>query len=166
VHDDIVFKQFLMNAAMANQAIDHMDEMTGFRTVGGRVPVAAMAAAALHATTNHTNITINGSTVGVVNAGDLAKIDAVITITEGSDSEALGLAIKELTQAVLDSSALALAEKRDIVELIRTLSEQVATRRSKSVMTSILKAIDERVKSVSAIWSLYDRVSALVEAMS
>jgi hypothetical protein len=161
-NDDIVFKQCLMNAVMFNQAIDEMDAVTGFHTEGGRFPVAAMAAAALNATTNHTNITITDSNVGVVNTGDLANIDAIITITQGSDAEELGLAIKKLTHAILDSTEIAVETKRELVELVRTLSEQVATRRSKPVMGSILKAIDERLKSVHALWSLYDNVRRLI----
>lgn len=161
---DINFRDQLMNMAGANQALDDMDAVSGINLGGGRFPVAALAMA-IRGPVTQNNITISGSSVGVINTGDLAKINAVITITEGSDAEPLGLAIQQLTQAVLDSNQVASETKRELVDLISALSEQVTQRRSKSVMAMILKGIDERVKSVNAIWSLYDHVAKLVESL-
>jgi hypothetical protein len=39
------FRRFLMNAAMQNQAMSDMDEISGLGTSGGRIPVAAIAGA-------------------------------------------------------------------------------------------------------------------------
>jgi hypothetical protein len=66
---DIAFKDFLMAAAMANQAEDYAEAATGIRIGGDRVPAAAMAAALAGAPRN-THININRSNVGVVNTGD------------------------------------------------------------------------------------------------
>jgi hypothetical protein len=164
-HDEIMFRQFLLNAAAANQALDDMDAISGIATGGGRYPIAALAAAAMRNQVTTNSISISGSSVGVVSTGDLAKIDAIITITEGSDAEELGRALKQLTEGVLAANELAADAKKEIVELISSLSEQVTGRRSKSVMGSILKGIDERVKSINAIWSLYDRVAQLIQGM-
>ena len=43
-------------------------------------------------------ISMSGSQVGVINTGDLAKIDAVVTITNGSDAEAFGQCFKEFAK--------------------------------------------------------------------
>ncbi len=71
--------QFLQNAAMMNQAMDDMDSISGIST-GGRIPVTALANA-MQKRHVYNNIRISNSTVGVLNTGDLAKIDAVITLT-------------------------------------------------------------------------------------
>jgi hypothetical protein len=157
----MTFQAALLNMAGANQALDDMDMVSGIRLGGGRYPVAEMASAMRGAVTQN-NITISNSSVGVVNTGDLAKINAVITLTEGSDAAELGTAIRQLTQAVLDSGEIAADTKRELVSLVSSLSEQVTTKRSKSVMGSILKGIEERVRPINAIWTLFSHVAALV----
>ncbi len=161
---DVAFKGFLMNAAAANQALDDMEAVSGIRLGGGRIPVAALATVARAAPTVN-SISITGSSVGVVNTGDLAKIEAVVTITQGSDAEQLGLAIRAMTQAVLDSNEVIAASKKDVVELLTALSEQIAAKRSKPVVGSILRSIEEHVRPINALGALFDRLASLVQAV-
>jgi hypothetical protein len=146
---------------MMNQAMDDMDMMTGFHLGGQRIPVSALAQAMSRAMTNN-HIIISNSSVGVLNTGDLAKINAVITITEGSDAEELGYTIKDFAQAVVDSDAITKEEKHDVGELLGTLSEQIAGKRSKPVIVSVLKGIEERVKSVNVLWDFAVKISKLL----
>jgi len=155
------YRSFLVNAAMMNQAMDDMDMMTGFHLGGQRIPVSALAQAMSRAMTNN-HIIISNSSVGVLNTGDLAKINAVITITEGSDAEELGYTIKDFAQAVVDSDAITKEEKHDVGELLGTLSEQIAGKRSKPVIVSVLKGIEERVKSVNVLWDFAVKISKLL----
>jgi uncharacterized Zn ribbon protein len=90
------FREFLMNAAMANQALDDMDAVTGIRSVEGRIPVAAMAGAFRRGSV-YNNINVSNAQIGVINTGDLAKIDAAITLSAGSDADAIGRIVKDLT---------------------------------------------------------------------
>jgi hypothetical protein len=142
--------QFLQNAAMMNQAMDHMDEITGFGQSGGRIPVAALAGAMKHGST-YNNINIANSTVGVINTGDLAKIDAVITLTKDSDVEDIGTAIKTLTQAIIDAGEIDKAAKRDLLDLVQAIGEQIVTQRKKPILFSLFKGIEERAKGYVAI---------------
>jgi len=111
-------------------------------------------------TNNH--ITISNSSVGILNTGDLAKINAVITITEGSDAEELGHTIKDLAQTVDDSNEITREEKHEVGELLGTLSEQIAGKRSKPVIGSVLKGIEERVTSVNALWGFAEKIGKLL----
>lgn len=162
---DVMFQAALLNMAQANQAADDMDLVSGIRLGGGRYPVAEMAAAMRGAVTQN-NITISNSSVGVVSTGDLAKINAVITLTEGSDAADLGMAIRQLTQAVLDTNEIAAETKRELVSLISTLSEQVTAKRSKSTMAAILKGIEDRVRPINTIWTLCSNVATLVSGIT
>src|SRR4051812_20740802 len=76
---------FVRNAAMLNHAMDSMDAVIGIPT-GGRIPIAAIAQA-MNKGNTYNNISISNSQVGVLNTGELAKIDAAITLTKGSDAE-------------------------------------------------------------------------------
>jgi hypothetical protein len=148
------YMQFLQNAAMMNQALDDMDEISGFASGGGRIPVAEMAKAMQKKAPVYNNIRIHNSTVGVLNTGDLARIDAVITLTKDTDVEAVGDKLRALTQAVIDSAELAAESRKEIVDLLQSLSEQVIgsqSQRKPSVIFALMKAIEERAKGVAAI---------------
>src|ERR1700680_2785548 len=111
------YMQFLMNAAMMNQSMDDMDEISGIRLGGGRIPVAEMAKA-MQKRPVYNNIKISNSTVGVLNTGDLARIDAVITLTKHTDVEGVGEQLKGLTQAIIDSKEFDDAAKKEMIDLI------------------------------------------------
>jgi hypothetical protein len=158
--------QFLQNAAMANQALDDMDMISGMRTVGGRVPIAALAAATRGADrTVYNNIKISQSTVGVINTGDLAKIDAVITLTKETDAEQIGVYLQELTQVILDSQKSTIADRQELIDLIKSLAEQIQSARKKSVTLSLLKGIEERIQTISAAIPVYEKMKPIVEAL-
>ena len=102
----------------------------------------------------YNNINVSNSQVGVINTGDLAKIDAAITMTAGSDADAIGRQLRELTQAVLDAGDIAAEQKKELIELIQALSEQVVSARKKPVIMSLLRSIEERAKGANAILQL------------
>ena len=158
-------KEALLNAALMNQAQDEIESFSplGFR--GNRIPVAAIAQASSRGDTTMNHISISGSNIGVLNAGDRAKIDAVVTITDGSDAEELGLAIKDLAQCVIDSNEIQENCKREVGELLAALTEQITGTRSKSVLTSLLDGIKSRVETANSVWTLAERVQSLVLAL-
>jgi hypothetical protein len=135
---------------MMNQAMDHMDEITGFGQTGGRIPVAALARVMSKNSTNN-NINISNSMVGVVNTGDLARIDAVITLTKDSDAEAIGTAIKALAQAIIDSNEVDRASKQEMIDLVQAIGEQIVGQRKKPILLSLFKSLEERAKGYVAI---------------
>jgi hypothetical protein len=142
--------QFLQNAAMVNQALDDMDMISGFSIGGGRIPVAALAGA-MNKGSTFNNINISNSTVGVVNTGDLAKIDAVITLTKDSDVEAVGAALKALTQAILDAAEIDKASKQELIDIVQAIGDQIVGPRKKPVLFSLFKGLEERAKGFAAL---------------
>jgi hypothetical protein len=162
----IGYMQFLQHAAMMNQAADDMDSMVGFRT-GGRIPVVALANA-MQKRHVYNNIRISHSTVGVLNTGDLARIDAVITLTKDSDVEAIGETLKNLTQAVIDARNIDEKAKKDLVELIQSLAEQVVGsqgQRKPLVIMTLLRGIEERAKGIGAISGVVHQLVAVITNM-
>src|SRR5262249_9006209 len=73
------FRKFLMNAAMINQANDDMDRIIPLASGGGRIPVAAIAGAFGRGSVSN-NFNVTNSQIGVINTGDLQRIDAAITL--------------------------------------------------------------------------------------
>ena len=145
------YMQFLINAASANQALDHMDFISGFHTRGGRIPVAELARAIVKGPV-HNSFNISNSNVGLINTGDLARIQAVVDFTKTTDIEAIGEGIRNLTQAVVDATDIAAQDKRAMIELIQAFGEQAVRSKKPSAM-AILKAIEDRAKGIASIGS-------------
>jgi hypothetical protein len=158
--------KFIQHIALANKAADDLDMIAGMKITGGRVPVAALAMAARGADRNvYNNIKINNSTIGIINTGDLAKIDAVITLTKETDIEQIGQKLMELTQAILDSKENQDIEKQELIDLVRSIAEQVQSGRKKSVILSLFKGIEERIQTISAAIPIYQTMKPLIEAL-
>jgi hypothetical protein len=163
--DSAAYMQFLMNAAMMNQAADDMDMVAGFSVGGGRIPVADMARA-MQGPATYNNFRISNSTVGVLNTGDLARIDAVITLTKDTDAEAVGQQLRMLTEAVANSREMENSVKKEMIDLVQALADQVVGARGErkpSVVLALLKSIEERAVGFVAISQV---VSMLVSAIS
>jgi hypothetical protein len=156
------FRKFLMNAAMINQSLDDMDFVTGLASGGGRIPVAAIAGAFRRGSVSN-NFNVTNSQIGVINTGDLRSIDAAITLTAGTDAEAAGRQLKELTQAIIDAQDIAAETKKELVELIQALSVEIVQRsRKKSVIASLLGTIEERAKGLNAIVQLVSSLKGVI----
>lgn len=108
------------------------------------------------------NITISGSKIGVLNTGDLAKINAVINATKGSDTASIGQTMAEFAQAIVDSNHLSDEAKRELGELIASLGDQIVGKRSSPVMKSLLEGIAERARPANDIFSMFEKLSGLV----
>jgi hypothetical protein len=149
----ILNAQFLQNAAMLNQALDDMDAAIPIGPVGGRVPIGDLAKAMQKGSVLN-NITVTNSNIGVLNTGDLTQIDSYISMTANSDAAEVGEHLRALVQAVLDSTELNSEAKGETVELLKALSQQLAGDRKKSVMMSLLKAVEDRAQGAAAIVQL------------
>jgi hypothetical protein len=154
------YMQFLINAAGANQALDDMDMITGFRTPGGRIPVAELARAIVKGPV-HNSFKISNSSVGVINTGDLARITAVVDLSKTTEVEDVGQKIQALTQAVIDASDIAANDKRDLIELIEGFAEQTIRSKKPAVALALLKSIEDRARGMV---SIHGAVELLISA--
>jgi hypothetical protein len=154
--------QFLQNAIMMNQAMDDMDMISGISLGGGRIPVTALARAMQKAPVFN-NISVTNSQVGIINTGDLAKIDAAITMTKDSDADAIGQRLKVLVQAIVDANEVNANSKKEMIELIQALSDEIVRSRKRPVIMALIKSIEDRAKGLNAILKL---VGGLVAAIT
>ena len=98
------------------------------------------------------NIKITNSTVGVINTGDLARINAVITLTKDTDVEQIGVAIRARMEATIAAKDIDIGVKKEIAELVQSLAEQVVGSqgtRKPSVIMALVRAIEEKAKGLS-----------------
>jgi hypothetical protein len=137
---------------MINQANDDIDATMGFGLRTGRIPVAEIARAASQSRT-YNNIQISNSTVGVVNTGNLARIDAAITMSKGTETEEFGARLKDLTQAILSETQISQELKQQMVEVVQAISDQAigSKRPSDVVVTTLFGRLKELSSNVTVI---------------
>lgn len=151
---------------MMNLALDDMDAIMGIYSPTGRIPVNWLAMGAKGEEKKvYSNIHINQSSVGILNTGDLAKIDAVITLTKGTDVELIGKEIENLTQVIIDASDVQGNDKKEIIDLVQSLAEQIQSSRKRSVLVSLLYGLEARIQTVSAAIPIYEKLRPLVERL-
>jgi hypothetical protein len=161
---NILNSQFIQNAAMMNSAMDHMDAMIPIGPPSGRIPIADLARA-MQKSHVYNNIHVTNSKVGIINTGDLAQIDAAITMTEGTDVDQIGQHLKRLTQTVVDAQELADQTKREMIELIQSMSAQVVGPRKRSVIGALLKSLEERAKGANAVIELVTSLGSAIKGL-
>ncbi len=147
--EDIRFRHFLMAAAGANQAADDMDEIVGLGRSGGRFPVEALAKAASMART-YNSIRIANSNIGVINTGNLARIDAAVTITQGTEIADFGARLKDLVETIVADQTLASEKKKELVEVATAISDQVV---SKTPSKRVIQTLFSELVSLSSGFS-------------
>jgi hypothetical protein len=105
--------QFRMNAAMANHAMDQMDEISGLPS-GGRIVLPPIPQPPF--TLN--NIKLDNSVVGAINTGTVKTIDVNLTHLHNAGNDRAGDALAQLTEAILSSNMLDPKQKNEMAELV------------------------------------------------
>jgi hypothetical protein len=146
VFEQIQTVKFLKSAAMMNNAAEQMDYIAPFGPIYKPIPVAEIARAMTKSSTFN-NINISNSKVGVVNTGDLARINATIEITKGKPTEEFGSKLKALIEAIANAPEGDEATKKALTELTKTIADQVLVERSPS--STVIETLFERLVSMS-----------------
>jgi hypothetical protein len=102
----------------ADRALDDMEMITGIPMRPRRSPPAPVVVTgnAFH------NISVNNSTVGVVNTGQLHQVDSSISAIAGSGDDELAKAFAAITSAVMASAQLSGGSRQEIVEILSVLT--------------------------------------------
>lgn len=165
--EDVQFRKWLQLSAMMNQSLDDMDSITPFMPSKGRIPVAEIARAASRSKT-YNNIHITNSNVGVINTGNLAKIDAAITISRDTDAEEFGARLKDLTDAILSEASLDGLLKQQMIEVVQAISDQVISSKpaSKPVVSALFAKIKEMASNTTIIVVAVEKLQAAWSSLS
>lgn len=158
VLEDIQFKKFLKISAMLNQSLDDLDRVAPWGPRSGRIPVAEVARAASQSRT-YNNIKIDNSTVGMLNTGNLQRIDAAITISKGNDTEEFGARLKDLTDTILKSSEVDAQSQQQLLEVVQAISDQViGAKPSKPVVSALFGKLKEMASNTASIGGAVEKL--------
>jgi CCR4-NOT transcriptional regulation complex NOT5 subunit len=149
------------NMAMINYLQDSIAYTTG---VPGstppriQIPVPIVNNAPVTQNT-HNNIHVENSVVGSINTAQVGRINVAMNDISNGNDESVKLAIKTITEAMVNSSELEGATKDQLLEQMAFIAEQASlpvASRQRSVVVPVLSAISASlsgVASLATIWS-------------
>lgn len=150
---------------MINFLSDHMSSLAGLPPSGPRFPERKI----IHSEgTILNNINIHDSQIGVVNTGYVQSIDAAVTTIREHGNGPLSEALSRLTEAVLAESELEDTRRKEVLELLSTISAEASvpeSKRKKSIIRPLVAEIGEMLQGTAAALEIYDRVLPLLKSL-
>ena len=144
---------------------DDMDEMLGL-TRRRPAPVVVQ-----RGPMTYNNINVNNSVVGAINTGNVQSIDVAIekAMLQGSPRAVeLAKALKEFTEATLQTTDLEPTAKSDVVEQVAFLSDQLRTKsteRKTGMIARTLTSINTAVSTSNALVALWPHLHHLFNSV-
>ena len=150
---------------MINYLSDQMSSIAGIPPMGPRFPERKI----IHTEgTILNNINIRDSQIGVVNTGYVQTIDAAVTTIREHGNGPLSDALSRLTEAVVAESQLDDARRKEVLELISTISSEASLperNRRKSIIRPLVSEIGQMLQGTAAALAIYDRVLPLLKLL-
>jgi hypothetical protein len=155
-----------LNLAVMNHLEDQIAASIGMPRLTPRIeiPLPTYYGDVHMNTTNNTtnNIKVeSGSQVGQINAGSLVYLDRAVSNFNQGGVPALGEALKDFTQSVVDSTDLSADQQHQLLELLKELVGQTAKPKEER-NTSVAKLA---LQNISGIVSAVNLVSAHWESL-
>lgn len=155
-----------LNLAVMNHLEDQIAASIGLPRLTPRIeiPLPTYYGDVHMNTTNNTtnNIKVeSGSQVGQINAGALVYLDRAVSNFSQAGVPALGEALKDFTQSVVDSTDLSAEQQHQVLELLKELVGQTAKPKEER-NTSIAKLA---LQNISGVVSAVNLVSAHWETL-
>jgi len=141
--------------------MDDMDMISGIPSRGGRYP-ERRPPVTMSGTFN--SIRIDGSNVGV-NTGTIQSVQVSLAGIQQGGSAALAAALKEITEAVINSAILQPSQKNDAVQRLETVAVEAVKpndQRRTAVVRAVLVEFGEVVKVGASLCALWDRLGPTI----
>jgi len=112
-------------------------------------------------------IKVSEGNVGVINTGTLFNLDTSIQVMQNRGDKEIANAVKELTQAVLDSNEINNKLKEEIVEQLEFLvTEALASKdkQRKGLIKTIINNISQSIATFGALLTIWNSLEPLLQA--
>ncbi len=157
------YLQSSMLAAMQNLMADQADAGAGYIIRHSRIQLPRPPFIGDSLTL--TNINVSRSTIGAINTGTIKNLDASISIMHSQGKSELAMAIKELTEAIMESNKINEKVKNEIAEQLEFLTVQATAEpkdRSSGVIKSVLLGLRDSISTVAGLIAIWDKVEPLL----
>ena len=113
------------------------------------------------------NISVEKSTIGTINTGTIQSLDNAITILSDQQQGELAEALKKFTEAIIQNTELTEAARKEVVESLSFLAEQLSKPRDERKST-LVKTLFERIptllKTATDLVTLWKQIEPLILA--
>jgi hypothetical protein len=153
---DFMEQQILHNRLSWNASQLNLVEQELYAGTGGLLPLKQMMIPRPPSAPRYSSqqIKVSESNIGVINTGTLLNLEAGIEVIQNLGDKDLANAVKELTQAVLDSNDINDQLKTEIAEQLEFLVTEALASKDKKRKGLARKVIDNISKSISTVASL------------
>jgi len=157
-------------AALLNFLQGHMESITGLGPIGRRLNMPQPTTMVHRGDVNFHNIKVDRSTVGVINSGEVDRIDAGLDrIKSGMGGEELAGLLSTVTEAILRQNSLGEAAQRDILQNIHFLVSQAGTpsqqRQPTAVIGTVLKSIPAVIATISGAADAWSKAEPILHSL-
>lgn len=115
---------------------------------------------------NINNFNISNSHIGVINTGEVERIELAMQIMKDRNDLDLAGAFQEFAQAVLDAEDIPEPEKNELLEQVAEVSEQALKppeKRKKGIIKSLLGGIKSLATTTTTIAEAWEKVEPIVK---
>lgn len=114
------------------------------------------------------NINVDRSVVGVINSGDVKRIDLAIDNIKYDGNEELANMLKNFTEAVIENNDINNEIKNSVLENVAFLSAQAnisKEKRQKGIIKSILSGLKDIIVCSAALTTLWDNLNPVLQSI-
>ena len=111
-------------------------------------------------------IKVSDSNIGVINSGTLFNLEMGIEVIQNRGDKDLANAVKELTQAVLDSQEINDELRREMAEQLEFLVTEALAgkdKQRKGLAGRVMSDISQSIASVAALLTIWNNVQPLLQ---
>lgn len=166
---DFMEQQILHNQLSWNASNLNFIEQQLYIGHGGLLPLQQMMIPSPPTAPNYSSfqqIKVSESSVGVINAGTLYNLDTSIQVIQNRGDKELANAVKELTQAVIDSNDINNELKIEIAEQLEFLvTEALASKdkQRKGVARKIINNVSQSISTVASLLTVWNTLKPLLQ---
>jgi hypothetical protein len=113
------------------------------------------------------NFSISESKIGVINTGDVQRIDVAMENLKQIGAAELVSALQEFTQSVLNCNEIQPDQKNQVLEQVAEVTDQVtlpAQNRKKGIIKALIEGIRNSALTVTAVSEAWTKLQPLLES--
>lgn len=115
---------------------------------------------------SYNQIKVSDSVVGVINSGTLFNLDTSIDVMQNRGEKDLACAIKQLTQAVIDSKEINDTLRREVAEQLEFLvTESLASedKQRKGLARKVIDNVSQSISTVASLMTIWNTLQPLLQ---
>ena len=168
-HADFMEGQILHNQLSWTASNLNLVQQDLYAGAGGLLPLKQMTIPQPPSAPRYSSqqIKVSDSNIGVINAGTLVNLETGIEVIQNLGDKDLANAVKQLTEAVLDSEEINDELKREIAEQLELLVTEALAgkdKQRKSLAKSVMSNISQSIGTVAGLLTIWNSAQPLLQA--